>query len=97
MSWFGPRWETIDTAPKDGTIIEIESHAGVMPHRSLRRWTLWHGEYRWVGIDGTSALAYGAVLWRPYKGQVENYRDPYSKMDPFNYAVLGFRLWWWQR
>lgn len=76
-----PGWELIATAPRDGTVIEMQNNYGIAPHFGLYKWAAKSGdEYGWVSAtDPNSSCGSTDALhlsWRPYAGAVENYRDP---------------------
>lgn len=88
-------WSPMDTAPKDGTVIEIRCTYGVAPWYGLFRWTGersamdQNGERHpftttptWVrfGNDSSSVDGGSSFTWRPYKGDTASYVDPTGGM-----------------
>lgn len=74
-------WRPIDSAPRDGTWIELKNNYGLMPTYSLSRWAQWFGDRcAWVHSDDPNVSNDdGPFLeWRPYHG------DPASYVDPTN-------------
>jgi hypothetical protein len=59
-------WQGMSTAPRDGTIIEIECRYGIEPWRGLFRWELGHSEIYGGGLSDDPDLDGN---WRPAKGR----------------------------
>lgn len=77
-----PGWNPIASAPRDGTIIEIQNNYGIAPHFGLFKWhkTEW-GDEGWrhandPEIGGCSSTDALHLSWRPYEGSLDDYRDP---------------------
>jgi len=85
-------WRSMDSAPRDGTWIEIRNSNGIAPWYALARWSreeevfgregepkvYWSNESQWRCRGGTSVIT-GAehhLSWRPYDGYPEEYVDP---------------------
>lgn len=84
-------WRTMDSAPKDGTVIELKCTYGVAPWYGLYRWTAtrtatlegetftYETEPAWVkhGNDSSGVAAGDRDLrWRPAPAALETYVDP---------------------
>ncbi len=83
------QWCSMESAPRDGTWVEIKNCYGVAPSYSIARWTTHglahssdglvpyeHSEPQWSSPDGGGFVNEGSLFWRPYEGDVENYIDP---------------------
>lgn len=70
----GGGWRPRETAPLDGTAVEIKNSYGVAPTYSLSKWD---GRY-WQHVNNpNSGTCDGAhVSWRPYSGDPAAYVDP---------------------
>lgn len=72
-------WRSMDSAPRDGTVVEVMCTYGVAPWYGLYKWngTGWYkaGDDR-IGVGSESSLK-----WRPYHGDVTAYRDPTGGMQ----------------
>lgn len=102
---FGSGWHDMETAPRDGTTIEIENAGGGKPWRGLYRWGGVQDFYEderlpgedmsasgWRGVPNAGSGFYtGAKAWRAFKGDPETYEDPYSSFDQFDYVIQGKR------
>lgn len=71
MTAFSADWSK---APRDGSIVEIESNAGIRP---------WYDLYRWDGSAWASATIPSTFIssearagWRPFTGDPAHYIDP---------------------
>lgn len=81
-------WQPIETAPRDGTVIEIKNIYGVAPWYGLYQWTdelvplrskkmLRRESPTWMSIDRQTSLGDESHLyWRPYNGDPQQYVDP---------------------
>lgn len=85
-------WRPIDTAPRDGTTIEVRCTYGVAPWFDLYHWTETPGTWacptdgtpcraqsgRWTKVsdENSSFDPSGSFTWRPYSGAAANYIDP---------------------
>lgn len=87
----GDGWRSFDSAPRDGTAIEVRCTYGVAPWYGLYRWTdemtvtqdgvthIMHSQQkRWakVGDDCSGFTEDHSFTWRPYGGQAQSYVDP---------------------
>ena len=88
------RWRSMDTAPRDGTWVELKCTYGVAPWYCLARWTdeISHGQdgqmhtfkrsrFSWVKREGGGPFEEGSLHWRPYAGEVTSYTDPTGGMQ----------------
>lgn len=68
-------WHEIDSAPRDGTVIEIKNSYGIAPYYGLYKWDglCWQSER-----DPSITIMTGNhdLSWRAYSGSVSDYRDP---------------------
>lgn len=90
-------WISMNTALRDGTIIEIRNNYGVAPSYGIYRWT---NETKCISNNGISKFKDDkfswqnaqpdqsgspfdetSLTWRPYNGTVEDYRDPTEGMQ----------------
>lgn len=90
-----PGWDPINTAPRDGTIIEVQCNYGVAPWFGLYRWEDGGSGARWWEVGGfdSSFTEGGSFSWRPYTGDPERYIDPTGgEQDTRNYwlAAAGY-------
>jgi hypothetical protein len=78
-------FRTIDSAPRDGTVIELQINAGFRPWYGLHRWD---GD-RWVNATdpSSSLVSESNVCWRPYAG------DPDHYIDATGGAQFTYRYW----
>lgn len=89
-------WRSIDSAPRDGTVVEIKNTYGVAPWYGLYKWTgkrtsrdqhgnvhEYNSEPAWVSAtDGSISISgEGHIKWRPYAGEVQTYSDPTGGMQ----------------
>lgn len=67
-------WRDMTTAPRDGTVVELECTYGFTPWYGLHRWSGGH----WLSPNGrSSTIATDQHLrWRPYDGAIADYVDP---------------------
>jgi hypothetical protein len=84
-------WRSMDSAPHDGTIIEVRCTYGVAPWYGLFYWTNGverttfqgqqielHGQPRWAKVNEpqSSFSDDPTFSWRPYTGSAQTYVDP---------------------
>lgn len=69
-------WRSMESAPRDGTVVEIKCSYGVAPWYGLFKWDHSWGEGRWTSPDGMSGVGNNSIEWRPYAGDVATYTDP---------------------
>lgn len=89
-------WRSMDTAPRDGTPVELKCTYGVAPWYGVFKWTgkrAAHGpngelhefetEPTWVDARNPSmgVSDEGHLHWRPYNGAVASYVDPTGGMQ----------------
>lgn len=88
-------WRSMDTAPRDGTWVELKCTYGVAPWYCIARWTdeqISHDQegqahtYKaskssWVKRKGGGPFDEGSLHWRPYAGEVASYVDPTGGMQ----------------
>lgn len=80
-------WQLIVSAPRDGTVIEIQNNWGVAPHYCLCKWI--HGRGWVYASDDNRGLIDGEHLtWRPYEGE-----DASKYVDPTNGAQDTKAYW----
>lgn len=86
----GNGWRTMDSAPRDGSYVELECRYGVAPWYCIARWTdevvssdqnglrhTWkQHEKSWQKPEGGGPFSEGSLRWRPYNGEVSAYSDP---------------------
>jgi hypothetical protein len=69
-------WLPIETAPRDGTVIEIRNCFGVAPWYGLFVWDAPRREWR-SAVDDRCGIIEGSYLtWRFYFSPVAEYSDP---------------------
>lgn len=80
----------MDTAPRDGTWVELKCTYGVAPWYCIARWTdecISHdndgvahtfksAKFSWQKPQGGGPFSEGSLHWRPYAGEVDSYIDP---------------------
>jgi len=71
-------WMPMDTAPRDGTVIEVRCTYGVAPWYGLHKWVEDRYGRRWCdAVDDRKSVDEGYYLtWRPYRGAIADYVDP---------------------
>lgn len=83
-------WRSMDSAPHDGTWVELKCTYGVAPWYCVARWTdegLAYGRGRekhpykadkpsWQKPEGGGPFSEGLLFWRPYTGEITSYVDP---------------------
>lgn len=84
-------WRSMDSAPRDGSWVELKCTYGVAPWYCVARWTnestaldcstgdrisFTAREHSWQKPDGGGPSSESHLHWRPYAGTVENYVDP---------------------
>lgn len=88
-------WRSIESAPKDGRIIEVENRYGYPWHRGLYRYRMRSPTGWYSASDDRLGLWDGALhacRWRTFHGCAEKYRDPYAGFDAFAF-YCGRRPW----
>jgi hypothetical protein len=67
-------WSKMDTAPRDGTVIEIKNCYGLLPTYGLHRWdgSSWRDASDPVRGLGSAEASF---FWRPHTGDVASYVD----------------------
>lgn len=67
-------FNSMESAPHDGTPVEICCAYGVAPWYGVFKWV--NGD--WIGVlDSSTGVSEGSYLsWRPLSGKPENYIDP---------------------
>ena len=86
-----PGWNNIQDAPRDGTVIEIQNNYGIAPTWNICRWE----RNGWQNAnDPNSGVGDGPWLsWKPYAGEVSDYRDPTNGQQETNdYWLLAAGL-----
>jgi hypothetical protein len=88
-------WCSMDTAPRDGTWVELMCTYGVAPWYCIARWAdeqvasgpdgsitkFKSSRPSWVTPEGGGPFDEGSLHWRPYAGNVASYRDPTGGMQ----------------
>lgn len=88
-------WQSMDTAPRDGTWVELKCTYGVAPWYCIARWTDEQIAYgrngtttpfrakqpSWTKPKGGGPFDEGSLQWRPYVGEVTSYIDPTGGMQ----------------
>jgi hypothetical protein len=67
-------WQPIASAPRDGTIVEIENRYGVAPTYGIFRFVA--GGWQNANEPRRGAADEAYLRWRPYKGIAKEYVDP---------------------
>lgn len=99
----GDGWQSMENAPRDGTVIELCNTYGIAPWYGLHRWTKEQvvrdqegkefpftlANPTWVDVqEEAQSVEDGPYLhWRPYTG------DPASYVDPTNGAQKTDAYW----
>ena len=68
-------WKDIETAPRDGTPVELENCYGIRPTYSLCKWVNDQG-WIYVSDEGRGVDNGPWLRWREYKGSASEYIDP---------------------
>lgn len=83
-------WQDMNSAPRDGTVVEIKNSYGLLPTYGLFQWdTNWGGKWSSATQPG-SGLVSGVehkFQWRPYAGDSANYVDYNPSDDDWRRAV----------
>ena len=83
-------WRSMDTAPRDGTWVELKCTYGVAPWYCVARWTeeiitatgtTFRGRASWQKLQGGGPFDEGSLHWRPYEGDPAAYVDPTCGMQ----------------
>lgn len=84
-------WRSMETAPRDGTVVEIKNSYGVAPWYDLMKWTdetvamnqdgisePYKTDYGWRSVKrlGHGLASESHSHWRPYQGDASGYEDP---------------------
>lgn len=84
-------WQSMSSAPRDGSIIELRCDYGIAPWFGLFRWD---GE-RWSNAirDGSSVSGEDTLTWRHTTAFTSNYVDPTGGQqdDPHYWRVAAAR------
>lgn len=72
-------WFSMDTAPRDGTWVELKCTYGVAPWYCVAQWNI--EELRWKKPDGSGPFSESSLHWRPYDGDIAAYTDPTGGMQ----------------
>lgn len=82
-------FKSMDTAPRDGTIIEVMNSYGFRPTFALAQFIEdpHGGEFRGYPDSTRCWVSESNLSWRPYDG------DPDSYIDPTGGAQNTFRYW----
>lgn len=88
-------WRTMDSAPRDGTFVELKCSYGVAPWYCVAQWTdecmamgmdgerhpSKASEPSWQKPEGGGPYDENSLMWRPYSGSVDAYQDPTGGMQ----------------
>lgn len=78
LSFSGPSrhgdWKSIDSAPRDGSVIELKNTYGLMPTYSVAKWE--DEGWRDAGDPMRGVMDGPHLEWRPYAGDIATYLDP---------------------
>jgi hypothetical protein len=76
-------WQSIQTAPRDGTLIEIRNSYGIAPWYDIFRWHHCgdaRDVFEWQSVRRAGhSIMQGAepfLSWRPFSGNIDFYTDP---------------------
>ena len=66
-------WKTVDSAPRDGTVVEMLQTYGVAPWYDLFGWK----DGAWISATKPNrGVLETCLFWRPFSGDVSKYVDP---------------------
>lgn len=73
-------WQKMDSAPRNGTVVELRNNYGVVPWYSISRWG---NECTWSDVtrEGHYQDDNKNLMWRPFAGRAEEYVDPTNGMQ----------------
>lgn len=88
-------WRSMETAPRDGTWVELKCSYGVAPWYCIARWTdeevmrcvngpsvtFKKSKPSWIKSSGGGPFDERSLQWRPYSGEVADYKDPTGGMQ----------------
>lgn len=79
----GNGWKTMDSAPKDGSVVELAQMHGLAPSYGLYKWV----RGSWQSIkDEHKGMSQDCAYWRPVKVDIKSYVDPTGgKQDTIKY------------
>lgn len=82
-------WLHMNSAPRDGTWVELKNTYGIAPWYCVARWTdedvalsangmvpFRASKKSWIKQGGGGPFSETSLQWRPYAGTVDNYIDP---------------------
>lgn len=69
-------WRSMDSAPRDGTVVELMCTYGVAPWYGLHRWDAEWKTWRSATDDRKSVDGEATLHWRPTSQSPEAYTDP---------------------
>lgn len=80
-------WQTMETAPRDGTVVEIKNSYGLLPTFGLFRWE--RDSWR-SATNPRGGLMEGVehkFSWRPHNGDLSTYRDYNPSIEDWRRAA----------
>lgn len=95
-----PGWNDMASAPRNGTVIELQSNFGIAVHYEIASWEPQQFQRKYNGwwVDAAPGMSTGYVeenclSWRPYSGSLTNYTQPDGQTDiQRECAALGLKL-----
>ena len=78
-------YRTMESAPRDGTIVEIMNDYGYRPTYALGQWD--GNAWRKYPDSSSSWISESYLTWKPYHG------DPASYVDPTGGLQHTYRYW----
>lgn len=83
-----PGFMPMAIAPRDGTVIELQSTFGIAQNYELSKWapvSSWITEKAWIDVTPSSAGAFykdeNCLSWRPFHGIQADYKEPDGLTD----------------